>query len=483
MEVIQNRTESIIDYFLSHIEELKKLSKTEEEDVLQLASLAVAQSQSDELVSKSLELLYYSCFYFKQMELKVLWNIYWLISSELFTNEKIKIKGALDELYALIFNRVSVCFEGEYEQLDMPDNDLIVLTTNQFLMLGHAPTMRVLDYAYELATSLKKRVKIVNTAEYSYCPCDYIVQKMVPNYISDYNSVKEIDYRGISFPFMQIPGYIMPDLEWIRYVVDDIYLSRPGLVYNIGASSLISDLCSNFTKTACFPCSTDIPISMSRYLLVGRKLKKSDQGHLNRLAKYQEVIETVVNYRLEENDTSYGRAQFGLSERDFVVCLVGNRLDIEISQEFISFMDKVLKTIEVHFLIIGAIDEKDKIVEKISKKENIHFTGALPKAGAAIKLCDIYCNLKRNGGGRSSFEALAQGVPVITLRFGDVYYTCGEEFSVDSYDEYLDRLIHYVDDRLCLEKAKDRAMQRAAVLSDLTGAQKEILRKIFGFKE
>lgn len=96
-----------------------------------------------------------------------------------------------------------------------------------------------------------------------------------------------------------------------------------------------------------------------------------------------------------------------------------------------------------------------------------------------MELFDIYCNPTRNGGGRSSFEALAHGIPVVTLEYGDVYHTCGSEFCVDSYENYIKQVNLYLTDNEYLMSQKRKALQRADYLSDLAKTQGEILNKIF----
>lgn len=96
----------------------------------------------------------------------------------------------------------------------------------------------------------------------------------------------------------------------------------------------------------------------------------------------------------------------------------------------------------------------------------------------AIKLLDVYLNPYRSGGGRSSFEALAQGVPVITFKYGDVYYTCGDEFAVGDDENLLETASRYVTDGSFMENQKHLALKRADSLSDIASTQKEALDKI-----
>lgn len=474
----QYRSEKLITYFLSSLDNLRSLSAAEGRDVMQLASYTAYHCQDRELQNKSLDLLYYCCFYLKDADIKELWNIYWILNFCLFADSNAGISGNLDELYRFIFTKVLENITDSYERLENPGSNLILMVSSQFLAFDHAPTRRILDYSYAIATSLHKKVMIINDAGLHIYPCACLDQSRIFQFGHAYDQKNTIEYKGLDIPFMQFSGY-MPDIYAINEMLRKIYQMQPELVYNIGGSSLLADACALFTKTACFPSSTDIPVSMSKYLLVGRPLDKADQPRLERMESYQEIIETVVNYELQESNRPYTRAEFGIPSDCFVIGLVGHRLDSELSNSFISLMDTATTQWDVHFLIIGSVYKKDRIKNGLLKHGNLHFAGELEGGSQAIKLCDIYWNPRRSGGGRSSFEALAQGVPVVTLKSGDVYYTCGDEFGVEAEEDFLQQSDRYIHDTEYLEAMKTKSIERAAFLSDLPGTQRKILEQIF----
>lgn len=476
-KIVDSRMVNIIEYFVNHRKELNKISLDEGRDVLSLASYVAVYSNDRELKNNGLNLLYYGCFAWKDLELKEIWNIYWILVRALFEDCNARLKGNLDELYHFIFEKVRNSVIDTYEKIGHSNSNLVILSTDQFLGGGHAPSRRVMDYAYTFITSLKKKVIIVNDACYHYYPYEWLEQTFFPYYDEGFETQRLIAYKGIEIPYMQISTY-MPDLAAINDMLHRIYSLQPELVYNIGGSSLVSDLCGLFTKTACFPCSTDIPVTMSEYLLVGRNLDKKDAERLGRLEPYQKVIETVVNYDFMPGTKSYERSLFDIPENSFVIGIVGNRLEIDLSEEIILVIDRIIAQQEVHFLMIGSLLDINRIKEKVARNENLHFAGELEQAVQAIKLCDVYLNPKRKGGGRSSFEALAQGVPVVTLKYGDVYYTCGDAFAVDTYADIPERVNRYILDKSYFELAKREAVERAGILSDLSGTQKKILEQI-----
>jgi len=188
------------------------------------------------------------------------------------------------------------------------------------------------------------------------------------------------------------------------------------MVYNIGASSLIADACSQFVPTASLPCSFEIPNTRTRFVLVGRSIGPDDVERLNRLDSDQVVIETDINYVADDSEHAYSRSELGLGDNTFVVCLVGNRLELEVSAEFLNLLQELLRAnANAELLFIGPIAPGSFIRTELESTGRAHFAGALDHADKAIKQADLYLNPMRSGGGRSVFEALSAAVPVITL--------------------------------------------------------------------
>ncbi len=182
-------------------------------------------------------------------------------------------------------------------------------------------------------------------------------------------------------------------------------------------------------------------------------------------------------------DLQYERSSFGLKKEDFVAVIIGNRLDYELSDGFLAAMDRLIQRFGMHFLIIGKISDTKRITNAVKNKQNLHFAGHLKDVQCAIRLADIYCNPPRQGGGRSGFEALVNAVPVITLKYGDVYYTCGDEFAVDRLEDYEQKIEEILYQKESRNRLKRRALLRANELSDIARIQKRALDQIFDHKK
>lgn len=470
----------IFDSFLSNTNSNCYSSKSVITDMMQAACYIVDEKCSNMLRSKAITVLYEIAF-LDSITIEECWEIYWIINRTTFSNAYILLlKGNIRLLYTHIFIRLKNALDMDfsYQMIDSRDHNSIIITTNQFLSINHAPTIRVLDYSYTIQKNFNKKITIINTSELNFHKHKHLETDFSFSFLDNYSGTSKITYKGEEFEFYQVSER-MPNLEIYRKLITIIHDIRPLMIYNIGASNLLSDLCSEFTATASLPCSYDIPISCSRYLLVARKIDSNDQEVLNYLSKDQVIIETNFNYVDDADTTVYSREDFGLESDSFIGCIVGNRLDSEIDDEFIDFLKKVIDTTDIHIVFIGIIEDQKRITGKMGENRyRVHFLGYQQHAKAIISLTDLYINPKRKGGGRSCFEALTYGIPVITPNMGDVYYACKGTISATNYMDMYSSIIECYTNQDYYNDMSYQASLRATELSDIINTQKDVLDSI-----
>lgn len=470
LEEKSEKNKKIISFFLNELSLLLKLEVDEIHDLCLLCTIILEDKESTNEIKTQAILILYNIAFLNMITLEEKWEIYWIIVEITFKNSKVKLSsGYIDILYEHIYNIVYNVLENEIlkgEGLREKKEKIVVIVTSQFLSVGHAPTRRVLDYSYIIQNILNIPVLIINDSGNNIHNTKFIKRLWYFDYIEGFSEQETIFYKGTNFKFLQINSKMI-DLNNILKMVLIIKEINPLLVFNVGGSSLVTDLCREFSKTATMPCSTEIPDSLSEYLIVGRKLREKDKERLIRMRPYQKIIESTFNYLMpKEFLVSYNREQFGIPEDSWLLVTAGNRLDQEMTDEFLEMIDYLLqKTDNIGFLVVGRVNEN--ILKKFKKVDKVYLVGSLPDGALAIKLGNVFINPIRKGGGRAAFEALYYSIPVITTKYGDSWDVCGEEFEVDNYEEMKKKVELYYNDKTFYENMKNISKKRANILENM----------------
>lgn len=138
------------------------------------------------------------------------------------------------------------------------------------------------------------------------------------------------------------------------------------------------------------------------------------------------------------------RSDYSIGQNDFVMVTVGNRLDAEMDEEFIDYIVKfIMKNDDVRWVIVGPrhinyLQTKYDFLldDKIIK---IQYEDDLP---ALYRICDVYLNPRRKGGGISIAMAMNEELPVVlTMDSTDGVYYVGIGNAVNnSMEDYLELL-------------------------------------------
>lgn len=466
--------ENLFQQLNDNIVVLKKIGEEDIDYILFCSQMVLAANCDMVVVRNSIKILFELCDNPNMVEEKI-WSAYWIIYYAVFTHSELSdCKKQLRKLYSDIFNMFNAKIEIRNNLLSdgsVNDEKTVVIVTSQFLGINHAPTRRVLDYAYTIQQGLGYKVIIIN---------DGLMNLKNPTYFPDFsfsevlNSFGSIDYKDTVFEFYQNP-YKMPDFAIASELVNKIKNYKPVLVLSVGDSDFVADSCKSFAKTACIPCASSIPITEAEYPILCRDIRKPDDELL--LNSNQKVISSLYTFIMPEENSlaSYTKQDLLCSEDDWVIVAVGNRLDIEMTDDFMQMVDDILDFHKrIKFVVIGEV-QKEHLLQNIRNREQIKFVGAKKDASQLIKYCNVCIQPHRSGGGRSAFEALYYGVPVVTPRFGDTWAACGEEFAVDNYIEMKEEIIKLFSNTEYYYFMQATARQRGLKLEDMHG----MFRKLF----
>lgn len=358
----------------------------------------------------------------------------------------------------------------------------IVVVTNQLLGDLHAPSRIVKEICASLQKDLGFEVLlIVAFEEFDYKKSEEIwLNPITFNYTKEYNGNFLIEYNH-----EKIQGYQIliqnNNLEFFKSFMNEIYLLRPYFSWYIGANTLFADLMSTYTTVVAMPCTDGYAISeaqiMLNYMNSGKPEIKEAEAYIKE--KGQEIIHMDLAFSYNKSNKTYTRDQFNISEDAFVVTIVGSRLDMEISSEFLDLLHEILLIDKkVCLVFIGIYNAFNSNFQKESDEGRAIYLGYQKDLVDVLAIMDLFINPKRKGAGGGASRALSVGVPVITLDFCDVANATGKEYICNDYKEMLQLVDRYCHDEEFYKKQSELAKSRKAEQYDLAKSLKLVVKEI-----
>ncbi|EGO62292.1 glycosyltransferase [Acetonema longum] len=362
----------------------------------------------------------------------------------------------------------------------------VIILTSQFLGLMHAPTRMAMDHCISLK-KLGWDVSIINVASMPHDSLSlYLYKPFVANHIPKLDHVSyiedEADNIRYKLPFRQCKEILTSRVE-LESVLDFIYQVNPELVYCVGDSNLLGDLCSQFTTVAVLPCSFEFPVMAGSIPVIFRRLCESDgEILLHDNLEAGDVVEATPTYRVTRQEKKFERSAFDVPESAFAVAIVGNRLDQEIDAPCVEELDRLLQNDpEVFLVFIGSLTKHGELCSRFRTfAARSVCIGYQQELMAVYGMCDAYLNIPRSGGGTSAVEALVAGLPVMTLPAGDVAFAVGEAFQFAGFSEIEQYVRRCIIDREFYKEQQSRAERRAEALLDSKAAMADFIEKLRG---
>ncbi len=337
---------------------------------------------------------------------------------------------------------------------------VILVTTNQFLGLRHAPTKLVVEIIKCLKSMGFQVYLLVN---YTCFTKEQLMKVLhwghMPNVFTNMNGRGIWKCDTLEIPYLQL-NYTQNTKQAITVVNDYAQEIKPEFVWHIGGTSFISDMigrCSTMIATKCTdgyavseaPVLASFSAGNSSYV---EKSKKVIEG------LGQKICQFMCNLSLPDATEGivYKRSDLNLPEDKCLLCMVGNRLDLEVDNKFLEWISGVMEySKDIRFVTIGkevSLDAypclRNKIIQ-LGYQENLK---------ATLACMDIYVNPPRQGGGASAVCAMAAGIPAITLGNCDVANAVPEVFIVSDLTEMYELVMRCVENKTFYE-----AMCRDAV--------------------
>jgi glycosyltransferase involved in cell wall biosynthesis len=326
---------------------------------------------------------------------------------------------------------------GWIEPADRDDGSIVVIT-NQLLDARHQPTADCLDYCRVLQTQLERKVLLINTGDMPWTLELPYYDAIRFNHVEEYATIGRLTFEGELIDFHQCRKP-MPNLHETRAIIRTVLARKPAFVLSLGHSNVAADLCSEFLTVATLPFGTNLSRAMSNLFILPRKRRPDDEPFMRewRISERQVVETADYTYRLPPRTASLTRADLGLPPDAYVIAIVGNRLDQEITDALAAQLAELLTDVPRAFLaFMGLFQGYPRLaLQHAVLGIRSVFLGYQNDVLAVYECCDAYLNPPRYGGASSAAYALAMGLPVLTLNTGDTANSAGPRFVFDSFDE------------------------------------------------
>ncbi len=348
-----------------------------------------------------------------------------------------------------------------YLPLETRNRERIAIITGQLLDILHSPTRVILNMVYTLQKYLGYEVMLF------VCPCNMIISTEL--WYNQWIETSKNQFANIPIEGMYrneiFHGYQIDmderSLKEYSMMLSLIHAWNPMFVIDADTTNAVAGLIGSFTTLVSLPMSTECPISEGNILVrSGKKDDETEKEYIDMLGDHQRQLfmkETFPAF-VEESQAHYTRSELGLPEDKFLIAVVGNRLFIDLNQEFIQVMQRVIKRIpDAVFVMIGKENGIREYFEDSIFDGHLFYLGYCEDLMGVYQVLDLYMNPKRAGGGFSSAIALQAELPVITLPDNDVAYNCGDKFIVQDYEEMIDTVCRYASDQEFYEQQKKYA--------------------------
>jgi glycosyltransferase involved in cell wall biosynthesis len=267
----------------------------------------------------------------------------------------------------------------------------------------------------------------------------------------------------------------------MRGLINEIYDINPLFVWSMGDTFLFPDLFRRYTTVLTQRFSKGCPIAEGSILLdyLGHKIDNNIDKYL--FEHNQNYIHMPIKMPIKETGIQYYRKDFKIPEEAFVIGIVGNRLDVEVTEKFLDLLeDMILKDKEkkIFFLFIGGFNKyldvtKDRLL--LSHSEYIGFHDDLL---GVLKITDLFLNPPRKGGGTGAIWAIYQGVPVITLDNCDIASCVGKDFICNDINEMTELVLNYIQNKEFYNRQSQKASEVGRNMVDMSLELDKLIVKV-----
>ncbi len=401
----------------------------------------------------------------------------------MFMDKSIKINYIeLRKMYEGLLLRFEseIDLKADYIPLSERDKNKVILVTKQFLGELHAPSRIVREVSAELQKNFGIKVLVIIALEETNSDeCKQVwLEPFIFNHYEELNGGFTFEYNGET-----VEGYQLTinkeNENNIKSLLNIIRTVKPLFVLSIGDTIALADVMGKFTHVVTESLTSDIPISTAQTLINFNKQLNDIEVLKYIESKGQTFINNKIMFFTDGAKNSYSRRLFNIPEDAFAISIVGNRLDMEITEKFIDVLTKILYCNKrIYYVFIGRFDEFSNMITEPMLKDRCAYLGYQQDLPGIYGMMDLYLNPPRQGGGFSALIAVENGVPVVTLEDCDVAVNLGKEFTCKSMSEFSDLILKYILDVSFYNRMKEIGYKVAQNSKNLKSNIEIILKEI-----
>ncbi len=390
-------------------------------------------------------------------------NIRTQVERCIFTNTKINIFYYLRrKLHKSLILRLEdmLNIQLPYRPLNRRNDNKIVIITNQLLADLHAPTNITKEICYILQKKLGMEVLLIVAVEdtnsrlgqlwLNYYTMNYIEQ-YTGNFVTERHEEKINGYQIIMN---------QKNILEIKGLVEEIYHYNPICIWYMGGVSLFADLLRKFTTVLAMPFTEGFAISDAQVMINYFKTKTEKITDMELYLKETDQIPLLYEFNtpIQRSEIKYIRESYDLNDNNFLITIVGNRLDSEVTDEFLLFLKQVLMiNTKIVIVFIGGFNKYSTLMQDEVFASRSKCLGFQKDLIGILSIMDLFLNPPRQGGGTGAIYALYNGIPVVTLNFCDVANYIDKNDVCDNEEDMIEQIKKYVSDSEYYDKQSKKA--------------------------
>lgn len=378
------------------------------------------------------------------------YEYYWNVSKRLFSrsNGSEKIQCALRDRFDKVGEKTRRFLTSRgliTRALSLGAPKRIAIIAPQILNMRHSPTREAFNIALHLTHYHGCDTYIINTNAMTYKDCNQL-NLLMPSLF--YSNEVLAGQQNVPVEYMQFKSSVNTisfepgpmSSQKIAQILSVLQQLQIEAVIAHGDNLLVMESLYGFYPSLFATTGSVVPYNHCDAYFVPEKLFNEQTKALAGKYKHSNfMMESMLVTPEGQAERASSRANFGVSEDDFLFLVVGTRLAEELESEFCDVCRKLINAnprAKVLFAGSPTLNLSRYFEEQLVNSGKVLSIGFQDDLPSVSLMCDAYLNPKRMGGGTSSQTAILNGLPVVTLDFGHISAIMPEDKRQPDWDAY-----------------------------------------------